>query len=220
MKYLNLFEEFNFDIEPLDVHGKNLEVTIDDEDLSFKVIDGEVSFSSEDDYERAFELGVEIDDELKSYILDEYKKMSDKTRMKRFGFFKESIVRKKINKNIQNFYDDIANDCELTLIDLVDDGRFYVIENYFEDIVIAIRKISNGKIRWVDVQESLIPFIKLMSKKHDISVELLNKNSDKVISDNIEDILAGKHIRFSSLHLTIQKKYDYNLHRHRINFRD
>jgi hypothetical protein len=88
MKYLNLFEEFNFDIEPLDVHGKNLEVTIDGEDLSFKVIDGEVSFSSEDDYERAFELGVEIDDELKSYILDEYKKMSDKTRMKRFGFFK------------------------------------------------------------------------------------------------------------------------------------
>ena len=88
MKYLNLFEEFNFDIEPLDVHGKNLEVTIDGEDLSFKVIDGEVSFSSDDDYERAFELGVEIDDELKSYILDEYKKMSDKTRMKRFGFFK------------------------------------------------------------------------------------------------------------------------------------
>ena len=88
MKYLNLFEEFNFDIEPSDVHGNNLEFTIDGEDLSFKVIDGEVSFSSEDDYERAFELGVEIDDELKSYILDEYKKMSDKTRMKRFGFFK------------------------------------------------------------------------------------------------------------------------------------
>ena len=88
MKHLNLFEEFNFEIEPFDVHGNNLEFTIDGEDLSFKVIDGEVSFSSEDDYERAFELGVEIDDELKSYILDEYKKMSDKTRMKRFGFFK------------------------------------------------------------------------------------------------------------------------------------
>jgi hypothetical protein len=88
MKYLNLFEEFNFDIEPLDVYGNNLEVSIDGEDFSFKVIDGEVSFSSEDDYERAFELGVEIDDELKSYILDEFKKMSDKTRMKRFGFFR------------------------------------------------------------------------------------------------------------------------------------
>jgi hypothetical protein len=88
MKHLNLFEEFNFDIEPSDVHGNDLEVVINDQDFSFKVIDGEVSFSSEDDYERAFELGVEIDDELKSYILDEYKKMSDKTRMKRFGFFK------------------------------------------------------------------------------------------------------------------------------------
>ena len=55
---------------------------------TFKVIDDDVQFSSEDDYERAFELGVEIDDELKSYILDEYKKMSDKTRMRRFGFFK------------------------------------------------------------------------------------------------------------------------------------
>lgn len=88
MKCLNLFEEFNFDIEPLDVHGNDLEVDIDGEDFSFKVIDGEVSFSSEDDYERAFELGIEIDDELKSYILDEYKKMSDKTRMRRFGFFK------------------------------------------------------------------------------------------------------------------------------------
>jgi hypothetical protein len=88
MKYLNLFEEFNFDIEPSDVHGNNLEVVINDQDFSFKVIDGEVSFSSEDDYERAFELGVEIDDELKSYILGEYKKMSDKTRMRRFGFFK------------------------------------------------------------------------------------------------------------------------------------
>jgi hypothetical protein len=88
MKYLNLFEEFNFEIEPLDVHGNDLEVVIDDEDFSFKVIDDDVQFSSEDDYERAFELGVEIDDELKSYILDEYKKMSDKTRMRRFGFFK------------------------------------------------------------------------------------------------------------------------------------
>lgn len=88
MKYLNLFEEFNFDIEPLDVHGNDLEVDIDGEDFSFKVVDGEVSFSSEDDYERAFELGIEIDDELKSYILDEYKKMSDRTRMRRFGFFK------------------------------------------------------------------------------------------------------------------------------------
>lgn len=88
MKYLNLFEEFNFKIEPLDVHGNDLEVTIDGEDFSFKVIDSEVSFSSEDDYERAFELGIELDDELKSYILDEYKKMSDKTRMRRFGFFR------------------------------------------------------------------------------------------------------------------------------------
>jgi hypothetical protein len=88
MKYLNLFEEFNFDIEPSDVHGNDLEVVINDQDFSFKVIDGEVDFLSEDDYERAFELGDEIDDELKSYILDEYKKMSDKTRMKRFGFFK------------------------------------------------------------------------------------------------------------------------------------
>jgi hypothetical protein len=88
MKYLNLFEEFNFDIEPSDVHGNDLEVIIDDQDFSFKVIDGEVSFSSEDDYERAFELGIELDDKLKSYILDEYKIMSDKTRMRRFGFFK------------------------------------------------------------------------------------------------------------------------------------
>jgi hypothetical protein len=88
MKYINLFEEFNFDIEPLDVYGNNLEVVIDDEDFSFKVIDDKVIFSSDDDYERAFELGIEIDDELKSYILDEYRKMSDKTRMKRFGFFK------------------------------------------------------------------------------------------------------------------------------------
>ena len=87
MKNIKLFEEFNFDIEPLDVYGNNLEVVIDDEDFSFKVIDSEVSFSSNDDYERAFELGIEIDDELKSYIL-EYRKMSDKTRMKRFGFFK------------------------------------------------------------------------------------------------------------------------------------
>lgn len=88
MKYLNLFEEFNFDIEPLDVYGNNLEVSIDGEDFSFNVIDGDVQFSSEDDFERAFELGVEIDDELKSYILDEFKKMADKTRMKRFGFFR------------------------------------------------------------------------------------------------------------------------------------
>lgn len=88
MKYINLFEEFDFDIETSDVHGNELEVIIDDQDFSFKVIDGEVSFSSEDDYERAFELGIELDDELKSYILDEYKIMSDKTRMKRFGFFK------------------------------------------------------------------------------------------------------------------------------------
>ena len=88
MKYLNLFEEFNFDIEPSDVHGNDLEVVINDQDFSFKVIDGEVDFSSEDDYERAFELGIEIDDELRSYILDEYNKMLHKTRMKRFGFFK------------------------------------------------------------------------------------------------------------------------------------
>lgn len=88
MRYIQIFEEFNFDIEPLDVYGKNLEVVIDDEDFTFKVIDDEVSFSSDDDYERAFELGIEIDDELKSYILDEYRKMLDKTRMKRFGFFK------------------------------------------------------------------------------------------------------------------------------------
>ena len=88
MKYLNLFEEFNFEIETLDVHGNDLEVTIDGEDFSFKVIDGEVSFSSEDDYERAFEMGIELDGELRSYILGEYKKMSDKTRMRRFGFFK------------------------------------------------------------------------------------------------------------------------------------
>jgi hypothetical protein len=88
MKHLNLFEEFNFDIEPFDVHGNNLEVFIDGEDLSFKVIDGEVSFSSEDDYQRAFEMGIELDGELRSYILGEYKKMCDKTRMKRFGFFK------------------------------------------------------------------------------------------------------------------------------------
>ena len=88
MKYLNLFEEFNFDIEPSDVHGNNLEVVINDQDFSFKVIDGEVSFSSEDDFGRAFEMGIELDDELKSYILDEYNKMLSKTRMKRFGFFK------------------------------------------------------------------------------------------------------------------------------------
>jgi hypothetical protein len=88
MKYINLFEEFDFDIEPSDVHGNNLEVSIDGEDFSFKVVDGDVQFSSDDDYERAFELGIEIDDELKSYILDEYNKMSDRTRMKRFGFFK------------------------------------------------------------------------------------------------------------------------------------
>ena len=88
MKYLNLFEEFNFEIEPLDVHGNNLEVFIDDQDFSFKVIDGEVSFSSDDDYERSFEMGIELDDKLRSYILDEYNKMLSKTRMKRFGFFK------------------------------------------------------------------------------------------------------------------------------------
>jgi hypothetical protein len=88
MKYLNLFEEFNFDIEPLDVHGNDLEVVINDEDFSFKVVDGEVSFSSDDDYERAFEMGIELDVELRSYILDEFKIISDKTRMKRFGFFK------------------------------------------------------------------------------------------------------------------------------------
>ena len=88
MKHLNLFEEFNFDIEPFDVHGSELEVFIDDQDFSFKVVDGEVSFSSDDDYERAFEIGIELDDELRSYILDEYNKMLSKTRMKRFGFFK------------------------------------------------------------------------------------------------------------------------------------
>jgi pantothenate kinase len=88
MKYINLFEEFHFDIEPFDVHGNELEVTIDGEDFSFKVIGDEVIFSSDDDYERAFELGVEIDDELKTYILIEFKKMCDKTRMRRFGFFK------------------------------------------------------------------------------------------------------------------------------------
>ena len=65
MKNIKLFEEFNFDIEPLDVYGNNLEVVIDDEDFSFKVIDSEVSFSSNDDYERAIELGIEIDYELK-----------------------------------------------------------------------------------------------------------------------------------------------------------
>lgn len=88
MKYINLFEDFNFDIEPSDVHGNELEVIIDDQDFSFKVIDDEVYFSSEDDYQRAFELGIELDDELKSYILDEFKIMSNKTRMRRFGFFK------------------------------------------------------------------------------------------------------------------------------------
>lgn len=88
MKHLNLFEEFDFDIEPFDVHGNNLDVTIEGEDFSFKVIGDEVSFSSEDDFERAFELGVEIDDELRNYIIIEFKKMCDKTRMRRFGFFK------------------------------------------------------------------------------------------------------------------------------------
>jgi len=75
-------------IKPFDVHGNELEVMIDDQDFSFKVANGEVSFSSEDDYERAFEIGIELDDELRSYILDEYNKMLSKTRMKRFGFFK------------------------------------------------------------------------------------------------------------------------------------
>ena len=88
MKHLNVFEEFNFDIEPFDVHGNELEVFIDDHEFSFKVINGEVSFSSDDDYERAFEMGIELDDKLRSYILDEYNKMLSKTRMKRFGFFK------------------------------------------------------------------------------------------------------------------------------------
>ena len=88
MKHLNAFEEFNFDIEPFDVHGNELEVFIDDHEFSFKVISDQVSFSSEDDYERAFEIGIELDDELRSYILDEYNKMLSKTRMKRFGFFK------------------------------------------------------------------------------------------------------------------------------------
>lgn len=108
MKYLNLFEDFNFDIEPSDVHGNDLEVIIDDQDFSFKVIDGEVSFSSEDDYERAFELGIELDDELKSYILDEYKKMSDKTRMRRFGFFKESL--EEVERKTKFIIDTIDNE--------------------------------------------------------------------------------------------------------------
>lgn len=75
-------------IEPFDVHGNELEVFIDNQDFSFKVIDGDVQFSSEDDYQRAFEIGIELDEELRSYILDEYNKMLSKTRMKRFGFFK------------------------------------------------------------------------------------------------------------------------------------
>lgn len=107
MRYIQIFEEFNFDIEPLDVYGNNLEVIIDDKDFSFKVIDGEVTFSSDDDYERAFEMGIEIDDELESYILDEYKKMSDKTRMKRFGFFKESLEFNDRKDELVN----LTNDC-------------------------------------------------------------------------------------------------------------
>lgn len=91
MKYLKIFEEFNFDIEPSDVYGNNLEVVINDEDFTFKINNSDVSFASNDDYERAFELGVELDDDLKLYILDEYKKMLVKTKMKRFGFFKETL---------------------------------------------------------------------------------------------------------------------------------
>ena len=110
MKYLNLFEEFNFDIESLDINGNNLEVIINNQDLSFKVIDGEVEFSSDDDYERAFELGIELDDELKSYIVDEFKTMCNKTRMRRFGFFKESIRDQYSKMGVSTYYKKHKND--------------------------------------------------------------------------------------------------------------
>jgi len=205
MRYIKVFEEFNFNIEPLDVYGNNLEVIIDDKDFSFKVIDGEVTFSSDDDYERAFELGIEVDDELKSYILDEYKKMSDKTRMKRFGFFKESLE---------------FNDRKDELVNLTNDCLAYLKDNFMN---FRVRRLSINRdkktgyeikitkynprdeddifFKWDNIKDDFIPFCEMLIEKSfeiyqtyfydddDTNKKCLTFNYDEIINDKIgEDI--------------------------------
>jgi hypothetical protein len=91
MRYLKLYENFN-NIEIVDIlPGKyvgQLETTINGEDVSFEINGEDVSFLTDDDEEIAQEMGVSLDSELIGYLIDEYKRMLIKTKMRRHGFRK------------------------------------------------------------------------------------------------------------------------------------
>ena len=91
MKYLKLYENFN-NIEIVDIlpskYGGQLETTINGEDVSFEINGEDVSFLTDDDEEVAQEMGVSLNSELIEYLIDEYKRMLTKTKMRRHGFRK------------------------------------------------------------------------------------------------------------------------------------
>jgi hypothetical protein len=159
---LVLFEEFN--IEPVDVWGNNIEVTINNKDISFKVINNEVSFSSQDDYEIAFEMGIEIDDELKSYIIEEYQKISNKTRMKRFGFFKETLEH-------FSFEEYIKDTTKLCLVELEDNGYQVSLtsENKNKSYIISIGQFDQ-LTSLIDIEDYLMTYIDFIKTKSNIKI--------------------------------------------------
>jgi hypothetical protein len=89
MKYLKLFENF----EVTNVSPNYLDVIIQDEEFTFEIFDGDVFFSTDEEQDLAEQLGIILDDKLKSEIINQHNIEMKKTKMQRFGFFKikESI---------------------------------------------------------------------------------------------------------------------------------
>lgn len=174
MKYLELFEEFNFDIESSNAYGNSLDVVINDGDFTFNINGDDVSFANNDDYERAFELGIEMDDELRTYIIDEYNKMIGKTKMKRFGFFKETLEHFPFKEYIQ----DITTLC---LVELEDNGyqisltpaldlfSSNPIENTDKSYIVSIGQFDQ-LTNFKDIEDYLMTYIDLIKSKSDVKI--------------------------------------------------
>lgn len=216
MKYLELFEEFNFDIESSNAYGNSLDVVINDEDFTFNINNDDVSFASNDDYKRAFEIGIEIDDELRTYIIDEYNKMIGKTKMKRFGFFKETLS---IFKN-DNKKQELIDFCNNNLAYLIDEGYSIVVKELHSGIYPFTRVYYNICITcsdseidgqkslfyWKTIKDDFIPFFELLDNNYktkstlfykvdnpsDYENEDFMKVNDEFLTYSKEQILSDK----------------------------
>lgn len=83
MKYLKIFENF----EVINVFPNYLDVVIQDEEFTFEINNDNVFFSTDEDQELANELGIVLDDNLKSEILNQYH-----NEMIRTNLFKRKII--------------------------------------------------------------------------------------------------------------------------------